>query len=219
MLRVGLTGELGSGKSTVARLLAARGAVVLSSDEMGRAMMQPGEPAFEAIVQQFGPAVLAPDGTLDRGELAHLAFDPDRPRIGELNAIVHPAVLAEQEQRIAELARSQPSAIVVVESALIFAAKHAAGEAPWRERFDRIIIVTAPDEIKIARFIERASAGRLLSAEERGSLRMDAQRRLAMQRTPPEPSAGWLLIQNTGDLGTLERRTEEVFQTLRHTEG
>ena len=75
MLRVGLTGDLGSGKSTVARMLAERGAVVLSSDEMGRALMQPGQRVYAAIVATFGSEIVAADGTLDRKKLATLAFD------------------------------------------------------------------------------------------------------------------------------------------------
>lgn len=216
MLRVGLTGELGSGKSTVARLFAERGAVVLSSDEMGRAMMVPGQAVFTAIVERFGPTVLLPDGTLDRRDLARLAFNPDHPRIEELNAIVHPAVLAAQEQRVAELAKSQPDAMVVIESALIFTTKHA-GDELWQCRFDRIVVVTAPDEVKIARFVERMALGRALTGAERSALEADARQRLAMQRISLETTADCLRIENTGDLAALERRTEEVFQSLRQS--
>ena len=82
MLRVGLTGDLGSGKSTAARMLAERGAVVLSSDEMGRALMQPGQPAYAQIVAAFGSEVVAADGSLDRAKLAALAFDAKQPQGG-----------------------------------------------------------------------------------------------------------------------------------------
>ncbi len=84
MLRVGLTGDLGSGKSTVGAMLAAGGAIVLSSDEMARAMMQPGQSLYNAIVAHFGPTVLAPDKSLNRRALAQLAFDPKHPRVEEL---------------------------------------------------------------------------------------------------------------------------------------
>ena len=93
MLRVGLTGDLGSGKSTVARMLAERGAVVLSSDEMGRALMQPGERPYAQIIAAFGSGIVAADGSLDRRKLAALAFDARNPRVDELNAIIHPAVI------------------------------------------------------------------------------------------------------------------------------
>ena len=102
MLRVGLTGDLGSGKSTVAAMLAARGAIILSSDEMGRAMMEPGQTVYAAIVATFGAGVVQPDGQLDRRELARLAFA--EKRVEALNAIVHPAVIAEQASLIAEIA-------------------------------------------------------------------------------------------------------------------
>ena len=213
MLRVGLTGELGSGKSTVARLLAERGAVVLSSDEMARAMMQPGEPVFDAVVASFGPAVLLPDGSLNRRELARLAFDPEHPRVEELNAIIHPAVFAEQERRLAAIARDQPDAIVVIESALIFSTKHA-GEQPWRSRFDRIIVVTAPDELKIQRFIERMAAGRALTASEQAALRTDAEQRLTAQRITPEIAPGNLFLANDSGMEELRERTDQVWRRL-----
>jgi dephospho-CoA kinase len=214
MLRVGLTGDLGSGKSTVARMLAARGAVVFSSDEMGRAMMQPGEPVYKQIVAHFGEGILAADKTIDRSKLASIAFDPAHPRVEELNAIVHPAVLHAQAEQIAELARTQPEAVVVVESALIFSTKHS-GESPWRDRFDRIVVVTAPEEQKLARFVERAGAGRTLSTEERAALDSDARQRLAQQQIAPEQSAGCIVIRNEGNMQELEAQVEKLWLELR----
>ncbi len=101
MLRVGLTGDLGSGKSTVAELLESRGAVLFSSDEMGRALMQPGTAVYNEIVRRFGLEVVAQDGSLDRRKLALIAFDPAHPRIDELNELIHPAVIAEQQKQLA----------------------------------------------------------------------------------------------------------------------
>src|ERR1700761_1939578 len=112
MLRVGLTGDLGSGKSTVARMLAQRGAIVFSSDEMGRQLMQPGTKVYEDIAARFGQGVVTADGSLSRNELSKLAFA--QGRVEELNEIVHPAVIAEQQRRIEELAKTQPHAITVV---------------------------------------------------------------------------------------------------------
>lgn len=212
MLRVGLTGELGSGKSTVARMLAQRGAVVLSSDEMGRAMMQPGQPVYHEIVQRFGPTVVQADGSLDRRELARLAFDKEHPRVEELNAIVHPAVLAEQARLIEELRESQPNAIVVVESALIFSARD--GATPWRDRFDAIVLVTAPEAVKIARFVERSAAGHELAPGQSKALAADARARLAKQAIPPEQAAGCILLQNSGDLVALEAEVDRLWATL-----
>lgn len=220
MLRVGLTGELGSGKSTVAQLLASYGAVVMSSDELGRELMQPNQAVYEQIVDRFGPGVVGPDGQLDRPGLARLAFDPAEPRVEELNAIVHPAVIAEQERRFAEIAHADPMAIVVVESALIFttqyAGKIASGEdGAWHKRFDRILVVSAPDQLKIARYIGRATHGRPVSAADEQKLRADALARLAQQRIPSEVLSDCLIIENAGNSDALAHRTEEVFRQLR----
>jgi len=212
MLRVGLTGEMGSGKSTVARLLAQHGAVVLSSDEMGRAMMQPGLPVYAAIVASFGPSVVQPDGSLDRGELARLAFDPQHPRVEELNTIVHPAVLGEQARQIAGFQHKNPDAIVVVESALIFSAKD--HSTPWRDRFDAIVLVTASEAIKVARFIQRSAAGRELSSQEHSALEADAHARLARQAITPSQAADCLVIENNADLPALEAQVATLWQEL-----
>lgn len=212
MLRVGLTGDLGSGKSTVAHMLAERGAIVLSSDDMGRAMMQPGEPVYDAIVAQFGPGVVQADGSLDRRELARLAFEGKR--VEELNAIVHPAVISEQARLIADIAASKPDAIVVVESALIFSTKHKEKGQSWSERFDEVLLVTAPESVKIARFVSRASAGRTLSAEELVALQTEAQRRLKAQRTTTEQEQDCIVIRNNGDIAALEARVNDVWRAL-----
>ena len=208
MLRVGLTGELGSGKSTVAQMLAAHGAVVLSSDEMGRAMMQPGQPVFAQIVERFGPTILNPDGTLNRHALAHLAFDSKDPRIEELNAIIHPAVIAAQAEKVAEIARVQPHAIIVVESALIFSTKHTP-QGSWRSRFDCIVLVTAPDEVKIDRFIQRSAPG---SSE--AHLRDDGRRRLEAQRANVPHDIPCYKIENDGSLADLEAGVDALWRQL-----
>jgi dephospho-CoA kinase len=216
MLRVGLTGDLGSGKSTVARMLAERGAVVFSSDEMGRALMQPCEPVFNEIVAQFGAAILTPDGSLDRHKLAALAFDPAHPRVAELNAIVHPAVIEAQAAQIAALAQTNPHAIAVVESALIFSTTHVP-EGTWRSRFDRILLVEAPEAEKIARFVDRIAAGRTLSPEEREQLEADARRRLSVQHAT-EYAADCLVLHNDGDIEQLEHQVEAAWIELQQLE-
>ena len=216
MLRVGLTGDLGSGKSTVARMLAERGAVVLSSDEMGRALMQPGQPVFAAIVAKFGEGVVAADGTLDRRKLAALAFDAARPRVDELNEIVHPAVLEAQAKQVAELGSTNPHAIVVVESALIFSTTHAP-EGTWRGRFDRILLVEAPEAEKIARFVDRIAAGRTLTAEEREGFEADARRRLRVQHLTGY-AGDCVVLHNDGDIEQLEQQVEAVWKELKQAE-
>jgi dephospho-CoA kinase len=212
MLRVGLTGDLGSGKSTVARMLAERGALVFSSDEMARAMMQPGQAVFAEIVAKFGAAVLAADGSLDRKKLAALAFATAHSRVEELNAIVHPAVIEAQAERFAALEKTNPDAIAVVESALIFSTKYASGG--WHSRFDRILLVSAPEETKIARFVERIAAGRVLSAEEHAALEADAQQRLALQHTD-DYARQCIVLHNDGDIEQLERQVDVVWEELK----
>ncbi len=216
MLRVGLTGDLGSGKSTVARMLAERGAVVLSSDEMGRALMQPGQPVYAEIVAKFGAEVVAADGSLDRHKLAALAFDPAHPQVEELNAIVHPAVMDAQAKQIAELGATNPHAIVVVESALIFSTTHAP-EGTWRGRFDRILLVEAPEAEKIARFVDRVAAGRALTAEEREGFEADARRRLRVQHLTGY-AGDCVVLHNDGDIEQLEQQVEAVWNELKQVE-
>ena len=196
-------------------MFAERGAVVLSSDEMGRAMMQPGQPVYAAIVERFGREVIAGDGSLDRGALARLAFSDGR--VEELNAIVHPAVIDEQARQIKKLARKHPDAIVIVESALVFTTKHGysgQSDKSRRDRFDRIVLVTAPEEQKIARFVERAAAGRLLDPQERAALEADARARLAMQAANDAHAAECIVIRNDGDLVALQQKVDAVWSGL-----
>jgi dephospho-CoA kinase len=221
MLRVGLTGDLGSGKSTVARMLADRGAVVFSSDEMARAMMQPGQAVYGAIVKKFGPSILAADKTLDRRRLTALAFDPADPRVEDLNAIVHPAVIKAQAEQISTLARTNPHAIAVVESALIFSTKHAPEGAnskeTWHSRFDCILLVTAPESEKIERFLKRVAAQRELSSQERASLAADARQRLALQHTE-DHIAECMMLHNDRDVSHLEQQVEATWRMLKREE-
>ena len=218
MLRVGLTGDLGSGKSTVAAMLAERGAHVMSSDEIARGMMQPGEPVYAAIVEHFGDTVLlsanaGEEQSLDRKALARLAFAEGR--VEELNAIVHPAVIAEQARRTEQIGASDPHAIVVVESALLLSTKHANG--PWHKRFDEVVVVTAPEAVKIARYVSRASEGARPSRETRqarAALEADAAERLRVQRENSLQDPDFIILRNDGDLATLRKRIDTVWLTL-----
>lgn len=216
MLRVGLTGELGSGKSTVAQMLTRRGAVVFSSDEIGRALMQPGEQVYGEIVAAFGSGIVAADGAIDRRKLARLAFDKERPRVDELNAIVHPAVIECERRQMEELASRCPDAIAVVESALIFSTVYAPG-GDWHARFDRILVVDAPEEQKIARFVGRAAATGAISAEERSEAEADARRRLAVQHETPYPDNCIVLRNDTG-MEQLEQQVSIVWEHLKQLE-
>jgi dephospho-CoA kinase len=212
MLRVGLTGGLGSGKSTAAAMFAAHGAYVLSADEIGRELMQPGQAVYAAIVAHFGSSVVAADGSLDRPALARIAFGDGR--IEELNAIVHPATIARQAELIDEIAARSPSAVVIIESALIFETKH--GGEGFRDRFDRIIVVTAPRELKIARFIERVAGGSTLSPERRDALTTDARRRLSQQIDDAQKTANSdYVLTNAGSVAELQAQVDALWPKLK----
>ena len=209
MLRVGLTGGLGSGKSTVAAMLAQRGAEVVSSDEVARAMMQPGKPVYHAIAGRFGPEVVRADGQLDRSALARIAFE--QGRVEELNAIIHPEVITQQARLAAEFEARRPDAVLVVESAVLFSTRHA-GEGGWQQRFDCVVVVTAPEPLRIARFAERLSASAADSGEEQ---RAEARRRIAQQMPEAEMAArADFLLANDGAREALEQEVDHLWAAL-----
>ena len=218
MLRVGLTGGLGSGKSTVAGYLRALGAEVIEADELGRALMQPGQSVYAEIVRTFGPGVVLPDSRLNRPMLAELAFQGGR--LNELNAIVHPAVIAAQQRWMEQVFARDPAGVAVVESALIFEVQRdarARGEkesvlADWRRRIDRIVVITAPDDLKVARYaarISRDESGRAAAAAE-------ARARLRHQIPDAEKAArADYVLENTGDVDALHSQVVALWQRLR----
>jgi dephospho-CoA kinase len=212
MLRVALTGGLGAGKSTAARIFRALGAHVISSDEIGRELMQPGQAVYAAIVQHFGSGVELPGGGLDRAALARIAFTDGRAE--ELNAIVHPAVIARQAEMIERIAQQDPSAVVMVESALVFETLHG-GAGGWAQRFDKVVLVTAPEEVKIARFVERAAKGAQWNEDQRAALEAEARSRLD-QQIPDERKAAlsdYVLI-NNGAPTELEWQIDQLWPIL-----
>jgi dephospho-CoA kinase len=218
MLRVGLTGGLGSGKSTVAGMFGRAGVHVLEADSIGREMMQPGEPVYRQIVAHFSqypdaPKLVEANGRMDRVALAKFVFSTNR--LSELNRIVHPAVIAEQERRTDLIFRDDPNAIVMVESALIFEADRAGTAPGLRSRFDKLVLVTAPEEVRLRRFIERFAEGRSLSTEERSALEEDGRRRIAMQMRDEEkiPFCDYT-IENDGAVDLMENRVAEILRDL-----
>lgn len=213
MLRVGLTGGLGSGKSTAAKLFSAHGAHVLHSDAVGRELMEPGEDVYAQIVARFGSEAVLPDGRLDRPRLARIAFAEGRA--DELNAIVHPAVIARQSELIEEIAHRHPAAIVIVESALIIEAVYGPGSG-WQQRFDRMILVTAPEDVKIARFLSRCAGAGELTEEKRAELEAEARRRLAHQMPDEQKMAlcDYVLV-NDGVETELEWQVDQLWPILR----
>jgi dephospho-CoA kinase len=216
MLRVGLTGGLGSGKSTAAGLFRGLGAHVFEADAIGRELMEPGQAVYAAIVETFGPGVVLGDGQLggrlDRVALARIAFGEGR--VEELNAIVHPATIARQQELAEAIASRKPHAVVIVESALIFETKYG-GEDGWRRRFDKLILVTAAEELRVARFVARMAAGRELSEAEGVELEAEAYRRMARQ-IPDEQKMALCdyVLTNDGPVQELEWQVEQLWPLL-----
>ncbi len=218
MLRVGLTGNLGSGKSTVAAYLRELGAEVIEADVLGRALMEPGESVYAAIVEAFGPGVVGVDGRLNRARLAELAFNEGR--LADLNAVVHPPVIAAQQRWMDEVFARDRSAVAVIESALIFEVVRdalARGDrtgmlADWRRRIDRVILIIAPDEVKIARYVARMAALGVTKA----AAEADARTRLAHQIPDAEKAAqADYVLDNAGDLTALRDQVEAVWRQLK----
>jgi len=220
MLRVGLTGGLGSGKSTAARRFAELGAAVFSADEIGRELMQPGEAVYAAIVAYFGPGVVkadgadgSPCGALDRSTLARIAFMDGR--LEELNAIVHPAVIARQAELMDKVAVRDPDAVAIVESALIFETKYG-GEEGGHRRFDRLILVKASEELKIARFVARAAGRKTLNEEARRALEAEARRRRSRQVDDESKAAQCdYVLTNDGSMEQLQAQVDALWPVLK----
>ena len=189
MLRIGLTGGIGSGKSTVAGLLAARGARIVDADRIAREVVEPGTPGLEAVVAAFGPGVLTPEGALDRPALAAVVFaDPDARR--RLDGIVHPLVRA----RAAELVAAAPPDAVVVQDVPLLV------ETGQASSYDLVLVVEADLDTRVRRLV-----GRGLSEE-------DARARIAAQATDEQRRAvADVVLDNSGTVEDLETQVERFW--------
>jgi dephospho-CoA kinase len=196
VLLVGLTGGIGSGKSEVSRLLAARGAVIVDADVVARAVVEPGTAGLAAVVAAFGADVLAADGSLDRDRLAALVFaDPDAR--ARLNAIVHPLVGARTFELIAAAADADPHAVVVNDVPLLV-------EAGLQDRYDVIVVVATEPATQVARLVQ-----------QRGMTESDASARIAAQAPLADKIAvADYVIRNDGSRDELARQVEEVWADL-----
>jgi dephospho-CoA kinase len=191
ILRVGLTGGIASGKSTIARMFASLGCIVVDADQIVARLYQPGEAGHEALVRTYGAGILLPDGAIDRRKLADLAFASDESAKA-LNALIHPLVIAEQARMMEET----PEGIVMVEATLLI-------ESGGKDRFDRIVVVDVDPDTQLARAIAR------------GMTREDAERRIAHQMAREERLRyADYVIDNSGDLRAAHVETRRVLALL-----
>lgn len=200
MLRVALTGNIASGKSTVARIWARHGARIIDADELARRAVEPGSPGLGRVVEEFGPGVLGPDGELDRGALRRLVFADPEARV-RLEAIVHPEVARLRAEEEARAAR-EGVGVVVNDIPLLF-------EVGLEREFDLVVLVDAPVEERMARLVGL-----------RGLDEVEARRMIDAQ-LPAEEKRGKadFVIDNDGTITELEARALEVWRAIERRAG
>ena len=200
MLRVGLTGGIACGKSTVAKMFADLGVYVVQSDQIAHELYRPGEPVYAEVVRRFGNSIVKPNGEIDRARLAAIAFGENR--IEELNQVVHPAVIQHQSRWIFEIASKELDAIAMIEAALIF-------EAGTNTRFEKMIVVTCAPEQKIARFARRAGIDEVAAQAE-------VERRTKAQWPDEEKvRRADYVIDNSGPLEETQAQVKKIFAELK----
>jgi dephospho-CoA kinase len=194
VLRVGLTGGIGAGKSEVSARLAAQGAVVIDADAIAREVVEPGTEGLAEVVGAFGPGVLLPDGRLDRPRLGEIVFADPELR-GKLNEIIHPRVGA----RMAELEREAGPASIVVHDVPLIA------ESGRTDAYDLVVVVDVPPRVQLDRLVRR-----------RGMTREQAEARMAAQAGREQRLAiADIVIDNSGSLAELDRQVGDLWSELR----
>ena len=195
MILIGLTGNIGSGKSTVAQLLSERGATIIDADVLARRAVELGTPGYDKIVARWGTDVLAPDKHIDRATLRRIVFT-DHQQLEELNAIVHPEV-ERLRTRLVDQARKRGDRVVVCDIPLLF-------ERHMTDRFDRIILVDAHRAVRLDRLVK-----------DRGLQETEAMDMIAAQMPAELKRArADFIIENDGTLTQLERRVQDVWNAL-----
>jgi len=192
-LRVGLTGGIASGKSTVSSILRELGAVVIDADQLAREVVEKGTPGLAAVVEEFGPDLLTPDGDLDRAAMGALVFGDESAR-KRLEAIVHPLVF----ERIVDLESHAPAGAVIVHDIPLLA------ESGRADTFDAVIVVDAPQDVQVARMVR-----------DRGWTEAEALSRIAAQATPEDRRAiATYLVENVGTVEELRAQVEKIYAEL-----
>jgi len=200
VLRVGLTGGVACGKSTVAKMFSEMGAQVIDADKIVHELYRKGEPVYWELLNHFGAQILRADDEIDRRRLAAAAFDGGR--VQELNRIVHPAVFRRQREWMREIGSRQPDAVAIVEAALIL-------EAGGKAHYDQIIVVTCRPEQKVARYARRAGV-------PDPAARAEVERRSKAQMSDEEKARlADFVIDDSGSLETTRRQAEEIYAGLK----
>lgn len=195
MLLVGLTGNIGSGKSTVAQLLSERGATIIDADVLARRAVEQGTPAFASIVERWGTSILAADGMIDRAALRRIVFSEPQ-ELEQLNAIVHPEV-ERMLGALVQQARQRGDRLVVCDIPLLF-------ERRMTDAFDRILLVDAPRPVRLERLVR-----------ERGLRETEAMAMIVAQMPAELKRArADFVIDNVGSLTQLDQRVAEVWSAL-----
>lgn len=171
MLHVGLTGGIACGKSTVAAMMRELGCRVLDADALARRLIEPGQPAYDELLKEFGSQVRAADGRIDRAKLAAIVF-ANPTRLERLNRIVHPRVVDALDRELAELARTEPGAVVAVEAALLI-------EASYHERLDRLVVAWCEPEQQVERLLARGMTREEAVSRIGAQMQLDQKRRMA----------------------------------------
>ena len=201
MLKIGLTGGIASGKSLVSRMFVDLGAHCIDADQIAHDLMALGGPAYDEVVRTFGSEILNPDKSVNRSKVAELAFDKRRPKIYELNRILHPGVIERYETWMEDIRRRDPDAIAILEAALVL-------EAGLRRRFDKIVVVTCKPQQRIERWAQRFN----LDPE---TAKVEVTRRM-MAQAPDEAKiqAADYVIDNSGSVEETRKQVEKVYEAL-----
>ncbi|HEX4426232.1 MAG TPA: dephospho-CoA kinase [Terriglobales bacterium] len=201
MLKVGLTGGIAAGKSSVGEMFVALGAHLIQADAIAHQLMQPGEAVYQEVVKHFGEGILDPDGRINRASLAQAAFGTPS-RIQELNQIVHPPVIRKHDEWMEEMGRRDPHAIAIVEAALVL-------EAGLVDHFDRIVVVTCRPEQRIERWAQRTKV-------DTETARKEVVRRMAAQLPDEEKiKVADYVIDNSGSLDATDELVKSIYEKLK----
>lgn len=197
MVIAGLTGGIGSGKSTVTRMFEQEGAYIIDFDHLARLVVEPGEPAWKEIIAYFGPEILAPDKTLNRSALAEIVFSDEASRKA-LEGFTHPRIFERQDVLVEAIKRKDPLSVVIIDVPLLF-------ELNLQEKFDRVILVYVSWQVQIERVMERDGLS-IKEAEQRLKAQMPIENKKALSD---------FTIHTAGSLEDTRAHVKKVFHELK----